>query len=207
MHWTERLYDRIDVEVINRNTPLKKFIYRKNVIPTDLCDFLVSKISKENWSTHTWYDSTSDSFASESSNEPDVLSCTKQIQDYVTPIVNRCIVEYDQKFTYSKCDRAKNVVKKLSMIRFNRYEQDQMMRQHIDHIQSLFDGDQKGIPILSVVANLNDDYEGGHLYFWDNFTLKLKKGDVVIFPSTFMFPHGVKKISKGTRYSFVCWGW
>lgn len=93
------------------------------------------------------------------------------------------------------------------MIRFNRYEQDQMMRQHIDHIQSLFDGDQKGIPILSVVANLNDDYDGGQLYFWDNFTLKLKKGDVVIFPSTFMFPHGVKKVSKGTRYSFVCWGW
>lgn len=193
--------------MINRNTHLKKFIYRKNVIPIDLCDFLVSKISKENWSTHTWYDSKTGSFASELSNEPDVLSCTKQIQDYVTPIVNQCIVEYDQKFTYGKCDRAKNVVKKLSMIRFNRYEQDQMMRQHIDHIQSLFDGNQKGIPILSVVANLNDDYDGGQLYFWDNFTLKLKKGDVVIFPSTFMFPHGVKKVSKGTRYSFVCWGW
>ena len=41
-----------------------------------------------------------------------------------------------------------------------------VMDQHIDHIQSLFDGDKN--PILSVVANLNDDYDGGQLYFWSN---------------------------------------
>mgnify|MGYP001213588018 CR=1 FL=1 len=33
----------------------------------------------------------------------------------------------------------------------------------------------------------------------------LKKGDVVIFPSNFMYPHRVEKVTKGTRYSFVTW--
>ena len=30
---------------------------------------------------------------------------------------------------------------------------------HADHIHSMFDGEKKGIPILSVLGVLNDDYE------------------------------------------------
>ena len=41
-------------------------------------------------------------------------------------------------------------------IRFNRYDKDQIMSQHIDHIVSLFPGNPKGIPILSIVSLLND---------------------------------------------------
>ena len=29
-----------------------------------------------------------------------------------------------------------------------------------DHIHSIFDGKMKGVPIVSIVANLNEDYEG-----------------------------------------------
>ena len=34
------------------------------------------------------------------------------------------------------------------------------MKEHQDHIHSIFDGNEKGIPILSIVGNLNDDFEG-----------------------------------------------
>ena len=35
-----------------------------------------------------------------------------------------------------------------------------MMRSHYDHIHNIFDGERKGVPIVSIVANLNEDYEG-----------------------------------------------
>jgi len=37
--------------------------------------------------------------------------------------------------------------------------------------------------------------------------MDLKQGDVIIFPSIFLYPHTVETITKGNRYSFVRWGW
>jgi len=63
---------------------------------------------------------------------------------------------------------------------------------------------------LSVIMNLNNEYEGGELIFTDQKDkeikkLKLGKGSVVFFPSNFMYPHGIQPIKKGTRYSIVAW--
>ena len=41
----------------------------------------------------------------------------------------------------------------------------------------------------------------------DCMTLKLKKGDFLLFPSVFLYPHLVKPVTKGTRYTFVSWSW
>ena len=40
-------------------------------------------------------------------------------------------------------------------------------------------------------------------FFWKE--IPLKTGDILLFPSTFMYPHEVKEARKGTRYSFVSW--
>jgi predicted 2-oxoglutarate/Fe(II)-dependent dioxygenase YbiX len=63
---------------------------------------------------------------------------------------------------------------------------------------------------LSVILNLNDNYEGGDLIFTDQKEkevkrLKLEKGSIVFFPSNFMYPHSIEPITKGTRYSIVSW--
>jgi Rps23 Pro-64 3,4-dihydroxylase Tpa1-like proline 4-hydroxylase len=63
---------------------------------------------------------------------------------------------------------------------------------------------------LSVIINLNDNYEGGDLIFTDQKEkeikrLKLSKGSIVFFPSNFMYPHSIQPITKGTRYSIVAW--
>ena len=34
-----------------------------------------------------------------------------------------------------------------------------------------------------------------------------KKGDLVIFPSSFLYPHEICKVTKGSRYSYVSWVW
>ena len=81
------------------------------------------------------------------------------------------------------------------------------MTRHCDLIRDIFDGKKKGVPILSIVGLLNDDFEGGEFVMFDNDVIKLKQGDVLIFPSTFLFPHKVNAIKKGIRDSFVSWVW
>lgn len=92
-----------------------------------------------------------------------------------------------------------------SQIRFNRYNKDQIMSKHCDHIVSLFTGDKRGIPVLSIVAVLNDNYKGGEFIMFDDYEIKFKAGDLIIFPSVFLYPHLVKPVKKGTRFSFVSW--
>jgi len=95
--------------------------------------------------------------------------------------------------------------KGFNQIRFNRYKKGQIMSKHSDHIQALFTGERRGIPILSIVAVLNDNYKGGEFIMFDDYEIKFKAGDLIIFPSLFMYPHLVKPVTKGIRYSFVSW--
>lgn len=57
---------------------------------------------------------------------------------------------------------------------------------------------------VSIVGYVNDDYEGGELYFrLQNLNIKPKAGDVFIFPSNYMYPHQAKPVLSGTKYSIV----
>ena len=69
-----------------------------------------------------------------------------------------------------------------------------MMREHYDHIHSIFDGQMKGVPLVSIEANLNEDYEGSELYCRGE-KIELKTGDK-LFPSNFN-PHEVRETTKG----------
>ena len=59
---------------------------------------------------------------------------------------------------------------------------------------------------LTVLGNLNTNYEGAEFVLWDQ-VIPFGEGDVIIFPSNFMYPHLVKDCTKGTRYSFVSWAY
>jgi len=52
---------------------------------------------------------------------------------------------------------------------------------------------------------LNEGYEGGEFLFSSKYEVKLKAGDMLVFPSNFMYPHEVKELTKGERYTFVAW--
>ena len=59
---------------------------------------------------------------------------------------------------------------------------------------------------LSCLLNNPEDFEGGELEFYTNSTpqsVKLNKGDVVVFPSYQL--HRVKPVTKGERHSLVAW--
>lgn len=60
------------------------------------------------------------------------------------------------------------------------------------------------VTTVSAVAYLNDDYSGGELYFPRfDLTIKPEVGDLVVFPSTFIYEHQSEPIVDGTKYSIV----
>jgi hypothetical protein len=80
---------------------------------------------------------------------------------------------------------------------FIKYGINQHFQEHSDHGFSY-------IATVSLVSYPNDDYEGGELYFPKlNLTIKPKAGDIVIFPSTFLFSHRAMPVKSGVKYSIV----
>ena len=189
-------------------TQLKDLIHvEKGIIPANLCDQIIQDIETRPWRPHSWYSVQTNSMNSEETMELDVQNITPELQQLLTPIMIQAGTAYNQKYAYMRTERTIQIMNKFSAIRFNRYGNGQIMRQHHDHIHSLFDGNEKGIPVLSFILNLNDDYEGADLFFWENHVVPLGKGDIIMFPSLFLFPHGVTEAKSGKRYSAVSWAW
>jgi len=180
----------------------------KNAIPYEICDEIILSADKMQWEKHNWYDKKSDSHFSNKDKELDVCFLEKNFANLLFEYIISNFGNYHNIFVEGNYNNSfLNMIHNCSSPRLNRYLPDTEMKGHFDHIHSLFDGNQKGIPILSLIGVLNDDYTGGELVFFDNHVLQLNKGDIVIFPSCFLFPHRVNEIKKGTRYSFVSWAW
>jgi len=59
---------------------------------------------------------------------------------------------------------------------------------------------------VSISINLNDDYVGGKMSFFNReIQIKGGIGSAIVFPSNFMYPHEIMPVEKGTRYSIVTW--
>ena len=58
---------------------------------------------------------------------------------------------------------------------------------------------------VSAVIYLNDDYKGGEISFprFDNLVIKPKAGDIVVFPSTYIYEHASEDMISGVKYAVV----
>ena len=80
---------------------------------------------------------------------------------------------------------------------FIKYGPNQHFQEHTDHGFSYN-------CVVSLVAYINDDYEGGELQFrLQGLNIKPKAGDLYIFPSNYMYPHRAMPVKSGTKYSIV----
>lgn len=60
------------------------------------------------------------------------------------------------------------------------------------------------VTTVSAVAYLNDDYDGGEIVFPRfNLSIKPEPGDLVVFPSTYIYEHSSEPIVNGNKYSIV----
>jgi len=84
-----------------------------------------------------------------------------------------------------------------------KYENTGFYTWHVDHFAE--------IPrTMSCILLLNNDYEGGNLCFRNpdgsgEWEVEVKPNRMIIWPSNFLYPHTVKPVTKGKRYSVVAW--
>ena len=177
----------------------------QNILDNDFCKETIQQLSNIQWQQHRFYRSRSSSYVSfvkelsvsfdRTSNASKIeLKLRELIADYVS------IDFADFRDWYSMYNAFAN-------IRWNRYDIGTKMKLHCDHIHTLFQGPNRGVPVLSIVGALNEDYEGGEFMMWQDTEITLPQGSVLIFPSNFMYPHEVKEVASGTRYTYVTWAW
>lgn len=59
---------------------------------------------------------------------------------------------------------------------------------------------------IATLIYINDDYEGGEIYFPElGVEIKPKAGDLIMFPDNPNFIHGVKPITSGVRFTTPRW--
>jgi|TARA_E500000318_G_scaffold12487_2_gene11491 predicted 2-oxoglutarate/Fe(II)-dependent dioxygenase YbiX len=84
------------------------------------------------------------------------------------------------------------------------YYDDEMQGHYVYHVDNSC-LNPRNLTIL-VGLNSKDEYEGGELFVANQEKgVKLDKGDVVCFPSNFMFPHKVERVRKGQRKVLIIW--
>ena len=187
-------------------TNVDDYIMVQNLIPTQLCRSLIreSSLPESKWSKHSWYNYGRNDLHSMPEKELDIVNSTADQFKSLGNYLGTALQNYQKKYSRVKDKIGTTWIGHISQVRFNRYKIGTKMRSHHDHIQSIFDGKLKGIPIISIVGLLNDNYEGGAFMCREK-EVKLRRGDILLFPSNFMYPHEVKEITKGIRYSFVSW--
>jgi predicted 2-oxoglutarate/Fe(II)-dependent dioxygenase YbiX len=173
-------------------------VYR-GLIDAKTCDNIIAELETCKWIQHRFYSATG---LVDNGTEPyeyhGQLSNDSDLKKNVWEALRRYILE-DINFPWFSGWGG------FSNLKFIKYDKGSEMVNHCDHIQSIFDGANRGIPVLSIIAQLNDNFEGGEFVMFDDTVIPLGKGDIIIFPSVFLYPHRINKITSGTRYSMISW--
>jgi len=183
---------------------LDNYVKTYNMIDSDICDLTVSTLNNLEFKTHTFYFEDTKEYRSHD-NEPSTYYATGQeiMHNAIMSHSWNAIKQYVQELDMSWF----NTWQGYSYPKYNRYSTGNAMKEHCDHIKDTFDGNRKGIPILTILGVLNDNYQGGELVLFQDKVYPLKKGDIIIFPSNFLYPHRIDPVTSGDRYSFASWVW
>jgi len=172
------------------------FIMVKNILPVPLCERVVKQSQQNNWRLHAWANNYK---PVDEKLEPTVSKMGRMQAMLIQPYIDKMIQEYQDMV-------GSNFISNSTHPRLNRYKEGSIMASHNDHINihELVDGSRGGNPLLSMVGNLNNEYTGSDFMIKSEI-IPLTAGDVVLFPSNFMYPHQVTECLRGIRYSFVQW--
>lgn len=173
----------------------------KNAIDKDKCESIINQLQDAKFDTHSFYNPLKDEHIVheyEPTVSTDQIADTGFLMDTIWNLL-QLYVSVDFKNSWFTGWQG------YTQPRYNRYDVNSRMENHCDHIHTMFDGTRRGIPMLTILASLNDDYQGGELVMFEDQTIALSAGDVIIFPSNFLYPHKIEPVTLGVRYSFVSW--
>jgi len=186
-----------------QHNKLENYIYIvKNALSLNLCDEILNEFK----SSDEWEDTIIGkkgvlnknirncqaigiSFSSVIQKNSDVRH---KLDDAIFDGAAKCIKEYNSKFPHCRIEED-------SGYELLKYPEGCFYIEHTDSF--------KARPrAVSCSFILNDDFEGGEFAFYNReFKYKLEKGDAIMFPSNFMYPHEVMPVTKGIRYSIITW--
>lgn len=179
----------------------KYIVVIKNALTNPLCDAVLEEFKNSN----EWQDTVVGTGTVQKDirncetiviSYPRIIEKNKKIRlkldKYIFASVAKCIQEYNTKFPHCQIEED-------SGYELLKYPEGCFYKEHTDSF--------KARPrAVSCSFILNDDFEGGEFAFFDRgLKYKLEKGDAIMFPSNFMYPHEVMPVTKGTRYSIITW--
>jgi hypothetical protein len=113
----------------------------------------------------------------------------KNIYNEIDERLQECLKDYCSKFNIN--------MEYQEAVNFVKYGKDQHFAAHSDHGFSY-------VCTVSSVMYLNDNYTGGGLHFPHlNYTYTPEEGDIVFFPSTFLYLHAALPVEDGIKYAAV----
>ena len=189
-------------EKMERN--LEAYIKTYKMLDEETCKQTIKEIEEIHWSQHTFYNVTDGSYNTRSGEkELDIGYSQTSTKNVIMQKIWDSYLNYVKDLNFSWWSSWSGYTE----VRFNRYKETRLMAEHCDHIHSIFEGERKGIPVMTALGSLNDDYTGGEFVMFEDTVIPFKAGEIKIFPSCFLFPHRIDPVTEGTRYSFVSWAW
>lgn len=183
-------------------SPLSQYIkVYENILSVDECNLIINEYkNSEEWNGAR----TGQGVENKDVRNCDIISisipCIKEVNPDIREKIDSILYEKvnyaAQKYVgeFSTC-----FLKSDSGYDLLRYETGGYYEQHTDSFK-------EQMRTISMSINLNDDYDGGNMAFFDReIQIRGGTGSAIIFPSNFMYPHEIMPIERGTRYSIVTW--
>ena len=179
---------------------MKKYILEvKKVIPSPLCKKIISYFDNNTYDAGT---------TGQGVNKK-IRNCkTRSILDTNTFGEKLCSTATKQKIfdcvNFYKQQHKINIkeISQLDLLKYVSNEYDVGYDFHTDY------GTSCNERHLSISICLNNNFTGGEFVFDlpdGKYVVPQNEGDAVIFPSNFMFPHQVNKVTDGTRFAVIGW--
>lgn len=132
------------------------------------------------------------------------MTQNKKFDDYVRSVIDKVLNKVTQQYCHDVKTFYYSYGDRLNYYHYHalKYTQNDYFKIHHDHYAETINYSR----LLTMCLYLNEDYEGGELFFPSiKKTFRFKTGDAIIFPSNWMFYHGVNPILSGNRYSITVW--
>ncbi len=192
------MYKPIDMDSLKLNQNFKWVVEKSNFFSQEDCDFMIEHIDKESTRKQGHYTGEENPIGRKNVGMDDgvcMLNISRTTeQKYLDKfwkaiqIADQTIYKYNIKGIYD------------NRLQAHRYDIGDWYNPHSDfHPIQQFSSVK-----LTCIVFLNTDYEGGVFSLFDGTIVKPEVGKLIIHPS--FAGHGVSPITKGNRYSCVCWG-
>lgn len=168
------------------NDQITNFIKMYQLAETDFCDLTVTQLKEStDWTI-----------------EEGVETCYLYNSE-VERLITESLKDIIQNYIDSGCWPWFTGFHTYTSVRFQRFQKNKKMDIRCDH-NRFINNNNYGMPILTIIGLLNDDFTKGNFMMIGE-KLKFAKGQLLIFPSNFLYPHAIEKVTDGTRYQFISW--